>query len=122
MNRAYGLLKFWYVLMPIAAGIDKFTMLLYDWHEYLATWIENLMPFDPHLFLYAVGVIEIVAGLLVAFATRVGAIIVAIWLFLIAFNLLFTEHLDIMVRDVGLGIGALALASLAGARRQAPVA
>ncbi len=64
-------------------------------------------------FMLAVGVVEVVAGLLVAFAPRVGAWIVAIWLWLIIVNLLsIPGYFDIAVRDFGLSLGAVALARL----------
>jgi hypothetical protein len=60
--------------------------------------------------MYAVGVIEIAAGLMVAFAPRFGAPLVAAWLGGIIFNLLtYSGFYDIALRDFGLLVGALAL-------------
>lgn len=119
---AFGILRFGYTVLPIVAGIDKFTMALYDWHEYLAPWVENLLPFeDPHVFMYGVGVVEIAAGLIVAFKPRIGGWIVFLWLLAITGNMLGTEHLDIALRDFGLALGALALARLAAEREVSAV-
>jgi hypothetical protein len=64
--------------------------------------------------MYAVGVIEIVAGIAVALAPRFGAWLVAAWLAGIIVNLLtFPGYFDIALRDFGLLVGAVALARLA---------
>jgi hypothetical protein len=63
-----------------------------------------------------VGFIEIVAGLLVLLAPRVGAYIVAAWLAGIILDLLLIPgYYDVALRDFGLMLGALALARLATA-------
>jgi uncharacterized membrane protein YphA (DoxX/SURF4 family) len=66
--------------------------------------------------MYAVGGIEIVAGVLVAIAPRIGAFVVAGWLAGIVINLLTNdppEYYDIALRDFGLMLGALTLGRLA---------
>jgi hypothetical protein len=64
--------------------------------------------------MYAVGVIEVVAGIAVAAAPRFGAWLVAAWLAGIVVNLLtFPGFFDIALRDFGLLVGAVALARLA---------
>ena len=61
-----------------------------------------------------VGAIEIVAGFLVAFKPKIGAPIVAAWLLGIIVNLLLLQNFyDVALRDLGLCLGALALARLA---------
>jgi hypothetical protein len=61
-----------------------------------------------------IGAVEIVAGLLVAFKPKIGAPIVAAWLFGIIVNLLLVgRYFDIALRDLGLCLGALALSRLA---------
>jgi hypothetical protein len=61
----------------------------------------------------AVGVIEIVAGLGVAFKPRIFAYVVSAWLLLIVVNLLMVPgFFDVALRDFGLSLGALALARL----------
>jgi hypothetical protein len=69
---------------------------------------------DAHTFMKIVGVVEIAAGLLVIFKPRIGAVVVALWLWGIIINLLtIPGYYDIAARDFGLSLGALALASLA---------
>jgi len=63
--------------------------------------------------MYAVGVVGITAGLLVAVAPRFGAYVVAAWLAGIILNLLTVDpprYYDIALRDFGLMLGALTLA------------
>jgi hypothetical protein len=60
-----------------------------------------------------VGVVEIIAGLIVALRPRWGSYIVALWLLGIIVNLLtYSGFYDIALRDFGLLLGALALARL----------
>jgi hypothetical protein len=62
----------------------------------------------------AVGVIEIVAGVLVALRPAIGGYVVAAWLLGIIVNLVtMGEYYDIALRDFGLLVSALALARLA---------
>ena len=61
------------------------------------------------------GVVEIVAGLLVAVRPSIGAYVVAAWLLGIIVNLVsIGDYYDVALRDFGLLVGALALAKLAG--------
>jgi len=86
---------------------------LTNWDMYLAPVIARLSPIGGHGFMVAVGVIEIVAGLLVAFKPRIGAYVVTAWLVGIIINLLLIPgFFDIALRDLGLALGALALARL----------
>jgi hypothetical protein len=70
--------------------------------------------------MYFVGVVEIVAGLVVAVAPVLGGPLVAAWLGGIIINLLTNnppEYYDIALRDFGLMLGALTLTRLAFAFR-----
>jgi hypothetical protein len=59
-------------------------------------------------------VIEVVAGITVALAPRMGALLVAGWLAGIIVNLVsMGDYYDIALRDFGLLVGAVALAVLA---------
>jgi hypothetical protein len=112
--QAYQCLRAGYTLLPLLAGVDKFTRLLADWEMYLATPIQRALPISGVAFMYGTGVIEILAGLLVAFRPRVGAWVVAAWLGAITINLLLPPgYYDIALRDVGLIFGASALGLLA---------
>ena len=60
-----------------------------------------------------VGVVEIVAGLGVAWKPRIFAYVVGAWLAIIIANLLLIPgYFDVALRDFGLFLGALALARL----------
>ena len=108
--QAYLLLRTVFVVAPILFGIDKFANVLVDWDQYLAPWINDILPGSGSDAMYAVGVIEIVAGLVVAFVPRFGAPLVAAWLAGIIFNLLtLSGYYDVALRDFGLLVGALAL-------------
>ena len=114
VHRVYTLLKFTYGLVPIVAGLDKFTNLLTDWDKYLNPSVAQMIPFSPHTFMMIVGVIEIVAGLIVLARPAIGAYIVMAWLVCIALTLLTSKgYLDVAVRDLVMAIGAYSLAQLA---------
>lgn len=113
-DRAFFLLRTVFVVAPIAFGLDKFAEILTDWDHYLAPWINDLVPGDAHQAMLIVGVIEIVAGLVVAITPRYGALLVAAWLAGIIVNLVtMGEYYDVALRDFGLFVAALALAVLA---------
>jgi hypothetical protein len=71
----------------------------------------------------AVGVVEIVAGLVVAVSPRFGGPLVAVWLAGIIVDLLLIGgYADVALRDVGLLLAALALTRLAWALHPSPAA
>lgn len=118
-NHAFMLLRSAFTLAPILFGLDKFTNLLTDWTVYLAPWIDAMVPGTAQQAMYAVGVVEVGAGLLVAWRPRWGGLVVAAWLLGIIVNLVSTgRYYDIALRDVGLLAGALALSRLAESRHQ----
>lgn len=113
-RQAYLLLYLGFIAAPIMAGADKFFDFLAPWHQYLAPVFTRLVPVDAQTFMMSVGVVEILAGLIVAFKPSVGGFIVAAWLWGIIVNLLLIPgYYDIALRDFGLSLGALALARLA---------
>ncbi|MFJ1812532.1 MULTISPECIES: hypothetical protein [unclassified Streptomyces] len=112
--QAFVILRTGFTVAPILFGLDKFANLLVDWPTYLAPWINDVVPGSAQAAMYAVGVIEIVAGLAVAFAPRFGGWLVAGWLAGIIVDLLTVPgYYDIALRDFGLLLGAVALARLA---------
>ena len=114
--QAFTLLRVGFTVAPILFGLDKFLDWLVDWRIYLAPEINDLIPGNAHQAMLAVGVIEIVAGVVVALRPRFGGYLVAAWLAGIIVNLLLQgDYYDIALRDFGLLIGALALARLATA-------
>jgi hypothetical protein len=114
--QAYLVLRTGFVVAPILFGLDKFTNLLADWTTYLAPAVDRLVPGSATSAMLAVGVVEIVAGLVVAVRPKVGGYLVAAWLAGIIGNLLLLgDHYDVALRDFGLLLAALALARLATA-------
>jgi hypothetical protein len=119
--QAYRLLHAGFVAAPLLAGLDKFFHVLTNWDMYLAPRIAALSPMGGHGLMLAVGVVEMAAGLLVALRPRVGAYVVAAWLFAIILNLLLIPgFFDIALRDFGLSLGALALARLSAEYASGP--
>ena len=118
-DRAFLLLRTVFTIAPIAFGLDKFAEVLTDWDHYLAPWINDLVPGSAHDAMLLVGVIEIIAGIVVAVSPRYGSLLVAGWLAGIIVNLVtMGEYYDIALRDFGLLVGALALAALAWDRKR----
>ena len=114
--QAFWLMRVGFTVLPIVFGADKFADLLTNWDKYLAPWVSNLLPGSTHNLMYAVGGIEIVAGLAVLVKPRFGAFLVAAWLAGIIVNLLSIHgYYDVAVRDFGLLLAALTLARLAKA-------
>jgi|SRR4030095_5851144 hypothetical protein len=109
------LLRYTYGLVPIIAGLDKFTNILVNWKGYLSPTVTNILPINATTFISIVGIIEMAAGVLVLFRPRIGAYVVMAWLILIAVTLVFSGHPDVAVRDLVMAVGAFALAQLAAA-------
>lgn len=112
--QAFLVLRTAFTVAPILFGIDKFANLMTFWPKYLAHWIDAIVPGTAQQDMYVVGGIEVIAGLVVLVAPRLGAWVVAAWLAGIIVNLLsFSTYYDIALRDFGLLIAAVALARLA---------
>src|SRR5215813_13094614 len=112
-RQAFQILRLGFTVAPIVAGLDKFFHLLVNWDQYLPPLVNNLTGGHGHQLMLVVGVIEIVAGLGVAFKPRIFAYVVAAWLLLIIVNLLMIPgYFDVALRELGLSLGALALARL----------
>lgn len=114
--QAYRILQLGFIVAPIVAGLDKFFHVLVDWDKYLPPAVNNILGGHGHQFMMLVGVVEIIAGIGVALKPGIFAYVVAAWLLLIIGNLLIIPgYFDIALRDVGLMLGALALARLSQA-------
>lgn len=110
----FNVLKYTFAILPIAAGLDKFTNILTDWSKYIHPDMASMLPFDGHTFMMIVGVIEIIAGVIVLTKPALGGYIVAAWLTLIALTLLAScNFLDVAVRDLVMAIGAFSMARIA---------
>ena len=111
--QAYQILHLAFIVAPVVAGLDKFFHLLVNWDEYLPPLVNNLVGGHGHELMLGVGVIEVVAGIGVAFKPKIFSYVVAAWLALIIVNLLMIPgYFDVALRDFGLLLGALALARL----------
>ena len=111
--QAFQILRTGFTIAPILMGLDKFLGLLVNWDQYLPPLANNLLGGYGHQFMYAVGVIEIVAGIGVFLKPKIFAYVVAAWLGLIIVNLLLIPgYFDVALRDFGLLLAALALGRL----------
>ena len=114
ISSVFNVMKLTYGIVPIVAGLDKFTNLLTHWEQYLNPSIASALPFSPHTFMMIVGVIEIVAGLIVLSKPVVGGYIVMAWLICIALSLIAgTGYFDVAVRDLVMAIGAFSFVQIA---------
>ncbi|MAY83518.1 MAG: hypothetical protein CMP59_05220 [Flavobacteriales bacterium] len=113
LHSVKDILKYTFGLVPIVAGLDKFTNILVDWSQYVSEGFASMLPFEPSAFMMIVGVIEVIAGILVLTKTRIGAYVVSVWLVSIAITLLLSwNYVDVAVRDLVMAIAAFSLAKL----------
>jgi len=100
--QAFRILHLGFTVAPILAGLDKFFHLLVDWDQYVPAFVNGLTGGRVHELMFAVGVIEIVAGIGVALRPRLFSYVVAAWLWVIILNLLLIPgYFDIALRDFG---------------------
>jgi hypothetical protein len=119
--QAFWLLRVGFTVAPILFGLDKFFHVMVNWDRYFAPVIIRQLPWTAHQAMYAVGAVEILAGLVVAWRPRLGGYVVAAWLAGIIVNLLLVPGFyDVALRDFGLLVGAVALARLAAASDAPP--
>jgi hypothetical protein len=112
--QAFVMLRIAFAVAPVLFGLDKFFNVMTDWPKYLAGWVNDLMPGSGQDFMYFVGGVEILAGVLVALRPKLGAPIVVAWLAGIIVNLVSGPgYYDVALRDFGLMLGALTLTRLA---------
>jgi hypothetical protein len=117
LRQAFLLLRVAFTVAPVLFGLDKFAEVLTgDWERYLSATFDDILPGSASTGMAIVGVVEILAGILVWLAPRIGALVVAGWLGGIIVNLLIAGGFgDIALRDFGLMLAALTLARLAWA-------
>lgn len=121
-DRAWSVLRLVYGVVPVVAGLDKFTNILTQWDHYLNPSLAHLLPVPASLFMNVVGVIEIAVGLAILTRwTKLAAFVAAAWLTLIALNIASTgAAFDVAVRDLVMAAGAYALGQLTQARETSP--
>lgn len=106
-------LRLTFGLIPLLAGLDKFTYLLTDWSQYVSPFARTVLPVAPETFLYVAGIIEILVGLAILTRwTEIGSYVAAAWLTLIAANLILAGYFDVAVRDLAMAVGAFTLGRL----------
>jgi len=69
--QAYQILHLAFTVAPILFGLDKFLNLMTNWESYLAPWMAWIVG-NAYTFMLAVGAVEIIAGIVVAFKPRWG--------------------------------------------------
>lgn len=112
LRQLQNTLRLTFGLVPIVAGLDKFTNLLTNWSDYLGS-LKSSIPLEAATFMKIVGIIEIAAGIIVLIRPLIGAYIVMAWLTLIALELIIGTHFyDVAVRDLVMAISAFTLAQL----------
>src|SRR5690349_10664106 len=110
----FNLLKFTFGIVPIVAGLDKFTNLLTHWDAYISPAVANMLPLSTSAFVMIVGVVEMAAGVIVLVRPAIGGLIVAGWLTVVAISLIAgLNHLDVAVRDLVMAVGAFSFAKIA---------
>ncbi len=108
-----SILTYTFGLVPIIAGLDKFTNILTDWSQYVDDGLSEILPFDATTFMMTVGIIEIIAGILVFVKPKIGSFVVMSWLIGIALTLVFSgKFVDVAVRDFVMAVGAFSLFKL----------
>ena len=122
-RQGFEILHLGFTVAPILFGLDKFLHWMTNWDAYLSPAFARVSPFSVHSTMLVVGVIEIVAGILVALRPKIGGLVVALWLASIIVDLCLLGHAwDVALRDFGLMLGALALSRLATANETGDLA
>jgi uncharacterized membrane protein YphA (DoxX/SURF4 family) len=117
LSEIYWPLRLAYGLVPLLAGLDKFTNILADWPRYVSPLVQWIIPMSVQTFMQLVGIVEIAVGLAVLFGlARVGGLVVVGWLAAISLNLILAGFLDIAVRDLVMAVGAYTLSMIAAER------
>ena len=112
---SWSLLRYSYGAVILLAGLDKVfaTNLIVAWPQYISPFVLGILPVSVPVFLIAMGVIEVVVGLmLLTKFPRIAAYLTVAWLVLISVNLVLGGHVDVAIRDLLLAIGAFVIAKL----------
>lgn len=122
VRSSYLALRVAYGVVPVVAGVDKFTNLLTQWQGYLSPLALRMLPVSPPVFMRAAGIVEIVVGLGILLGYgRIFGWIAMVWLAAITLNIIASGHaLDVAARDAVMAVGAFALARLAQVHEVAP--
>lgn len=116
--KAWRLLYYTFIILPIAAGIDKYFNYLVDWSIYLNEAIPTYFNVPLETVIYIVGIVEIFTGLLVFIKPRLGGYAVMGLLMAISINLIsmqshyhehhieLMKHYDVALHDIALFVCA----------------
>jgi len=118
ITKIWNIFRFTFGLVPIVAGLDKFTNLLVNWEQYLSPAVQSILPVSSHFLLSVVGIIEITAGMIVLRYTKIGSLVVMAWLTSIALLLISGGFFDIAVRDIVMAISAYGLFRLTALKEE----
>ncbi len=115
ITSSYWSLRIAFGVVPIVAGLDKFTNLLTNWSQYLSPVAVHFLPFAPATFMHLAGIIEVIVGLAILLGwARIFGFVACAWLACIALNVILTGHfLDVAARDAVMAVGAYTLGRLA---------
>jgi uncharacterized membrane protein YphA (DoxX/SURF4 family) len=118
LKSAFWVLRIGLGLGALLAGLDKFFNILTDWSMYLSPLAMRVLPINSTVFMRAVGVIEVIVGLVIlAGFSRIGGYVLMAWLIAISINLIATGiYYDLAVRDIEIALGAFTLARLSEVR------
>ena len=80
VTQAFTLLRIGFVVLPILMGLDKFAEVMNEnWTAYLASEFNDIIPGNAQDAMYAVGAVEILAGLVVLGRPTLRRPAVAAW-------------------------------------------
>jgi len=115
MHSVRRLLQFGLFVVLVLPGLDEvqyfFTdkWFITDWNDYVAPLILRLSGLDRDLIILIAGIAELVVAVLLLVRPRFGAFAAVIGFGLIIINLLLHNAYDIVIRDFGLLVAAVAL-------------
>lgn len=110
---AFRLLQYFFVVALILVGLDKFFYILNNWSIYLSDFLLRMVHCQDRTFMAVIGLAEIIVGIGMAIWPRIFGYIAGIYLLEVIVNLLMNGHYyDIIVRDIGLLIAAVAVSLL----------
>lgn len=117
---AWWLLRLTYGLLFIVAGADKFLNMITVWVKYVSPMTVQYIAIQPGMLMQGVGILEIVLGFMILTKfTRLGAHLAALWLLVIAANLISLGFpYDIAVRDIVMAVGACVLGCLTPVKKE----
>lgn len=114
LSGVWSALRFTFGIGFIVLGVDKFFNFLTNWQAYLWQEIPLTLAMDASLFVYAAGIIEVVAGLaIISKYARAGGYILGTWLVLVVLNLALRGGVwDVAIMQIMLAAGAFSFARL----------